>query len=58
MKISEVLKGGKEHEDVNILFTFSLLKPLHVNWMIILYDERTTTSGKNVTLKGCKKQEL
>ena len=54
MKISETLKEGKEHEDINIPFTLSLLKPLHVNCMIKLYNEKTSASGKNATFKRWK----
>ena len=52
-KICEALEsGGKIPEEINVNMNLSTLKPLQADWIIKLYNEMTSLSGKNVILKG------
>ena len=57
-QISEALESGKAPEDIDITLNLSTLKPLQAKWIIELYDEMTSDSGKNVILKGWEKSGI
>ena len=54
-QILEALESGKASEDIDITLNLSTLKPLEAIWIIELYDEMTSESGKNVILKRWEK---
>ena len=57
-QISEALDSGKAPEDIDITLNLSTLKLLQAKWIIQLYDEMTSESGKNVIIKGWEKSGI
>ena len=43
---SELVKGTSI-KDINIKFPLTMMKPLHANWIIQLYNELASEGGKN-----------
>ena len=54
-QICEALESGKVPEEIDVNMNLSTLKPLQADWIIKLYNEMTSLSGKNVILKGWEK---
>ena len=52
-QISEALESGKAPIDIDIT-----LNPLQAKWIVELYDEMISKSGKNMISKGCEKSGI
>lgn len=46
------MDAGQKRDSVDIKLKFSIIKPLHVKWVIELYKEMTSGDGREVCLKG------
>ena len=46
------MDDGLELDSVGIELKLSIIKPLHAKWMMEVYNEMTSTEGKEVCLKG------
>ena len=49
-QIREQLARGVPLEQIDIKFQLTTMKPLHVQWVIDLYNEMTTQNGKDVVI--------
>ena len=56
--IEEGLIEVKDLEDIDILLTLSMLKPVHASWVVDLYNYLTTTKGKVVIENDWKKSGI
>ena len=39
-------------EDIDVQLRLSLLKPLHASWLVDLYNEFTSSKGKDIIISG------
>ena len=53
--VKQQLDAGKPHEKVEVDFCLSILKPLHAQWLVNMYNFFTTEKGKIVISKGWKR---
>ena len=51
-QITDGVNSGKDPGSIEVPLQLSILKPLQAKWIIKLYDEMTSSSGKEVILKG------
>ena len=51
-QITDGVNSGKNPGSIEVPLQLSILKPLQAKWIIKLYDEMTSSSGKEVILKG------
>lgn len=51
-QIGKQMQEGKKLEDVDIPLRLSMLKPLHAQWLVELYNEMTSEKGKEIILSG------
>lgn len=51
-QITDGVNSVKDPDSIDIPLQLSILKPLQAKWIIKLYDEMTSSSGKEVILKG------
>ena len=56
--VKQQLKSGTRLDDVEVDFRLSVLKPLHAQWLVKMYNFFTTERGKGVISKGWKKARL
>ena len=54
-QITDGVNSGKDSGSIEFPLQLSILKPLQAKWIIKLYDEMTSSSGKEVILKGWKR---
>ena len=48
------LEAGTALEDIDIKFLLTVMKPLHVGWLISCYDKLSSSEGRQVVLSGWK----
>ena len=51
-EVQSELKKGTSIEDIDIKFPLTMMKPLHANWIIQLYNELTSEKGQKVIHGG------
>ena len=54
-QISLGLENGVELDDIEDDYRLSVLKPLHVKWLVELYNHMSTDEGKEIVANGSKK---
>ena len=58
LQVSGTLKSRKSPENIDNTLNLTTLNPLQVKWLIKLYDEVKSESGKNVILKEWEKSGI
>ena len=53
-QIREGLDPGKDLEDIEVKTPLSVIKPMHAQWIIELYNELTSSSRREVVVNGWK----
>ena len=53
--VKQQLESGTKLEDVEVHFRLSVIKPLHAQWLVNLYNFFLTKRGRQVMCKGWKK---
>ena len=53
--IREQLESGKQLEDIDVDFCLSVIKPLHVTWLIAMYNLLLNKQGYESRNKGTEK---
>ena len=56
--VKQQLDSGTDLEDVEVDFRLSVLKPMHAQWLVNLYNFFTTKQGAVMIMKGWKKSEI
>ena len=56
--VKQQLDSGTDNEDVEVDFCLSVLKPMHAQWLVNLYNIFTSTKGAEAILKGWKKSGI
>lgn len=51
----QMLDNGKQLDEIEVDLRLSILKPLHAQWLIQMYNYFTTKKGKDITKNGWKK---
>ena len=51
-QVTRQLNDGKQIENVDIPLRLSILKPIHAEWMLSLFNQMTTEEGKEIILSG------
>ena len=51
-QITQVMDAGQEIDSIDIPLKLSIIKPLHANGIIEMYNEMTSAVGREVCLKG------
>ena len=46
------LENRQELDDIEVDYRLSVLKPLHANWLISLYNHMSSPEGKETILSG------
>ena len=54
LEVTKQLDSGKNTEEKEVKLWLSKLKPLHVSWLIELYNHFTSTPGKEIIANGWK----
>ena len=54
-QLTNGMENGIELDDIKIDYRLSVLKPLHVTWLISLYNHMNSPEGKEVSASGWKK---
>ena len=49
------LDSGKTFDGINIKFKLTTMKPLHAGWLIDVYNQLSSSDGKQIILSGCEK---
>ena len=52
--LREGLDSGKDLEDIEVKTPLSVMKPMHAQWIIELYNELTSSSRREVVVNGWK----
>jgi len=54
--VQQQLESEKSAEDIEVDLRLSIIKPLHAQWLVNIYNYFTTaSSGRDIILKGWKK---
>ena len=53
-QIRQALDNGRELEDIDIKVPLSTVKLLHASWLIDMYNEMTSATGRDVIVSGWK----
>ena len=53
--VKQQLETGKALEDIEVDFRLSVIKPLHAQWLVNMYNFFTTNRGRGIIAKGWKK---
>jgi hypothetical protein len=56
--VQKQLQSGANLEDINVDFRLYILKPLHAQWLVNVYNYFTSDKGKDVIAKGWKREEI
>ena len=56
--VKQQLEAGAKLEDIDVDFRLSVLKPLHAQWLVNMYNFFSTERGKLVISKGWKRAEI
>ena len=54
-QVQQQLEGRTNLEDINVDLRLSMIKPLHAQWLVNMYNFFTQPNGRKVILKGWKK---
>ena len=54
----QCLDEGEKFEIIEIEFKLSTMKPLHVKWLMEMYELMTTAPGREICLKGWVKSGI
>ena len=54
-EIQKQVNDGVMFEDVNVDLKLSILMPIHVNWLVEMYNFFASTEGRGYILKGWEK---
>ena len=57
-EIWKELESRKALNDVHIKLTLTILKPLHVSWVIDLYDYLTSQKGAEIIFNGWQSSDI
>ena len=50
-QLTHAMDNGRELDSVDMELKLSVIKPLHAKWMMEVYNEMTSSEGKEVCLK-------
>ena len=53
--IQEGLDAGKALEDIDLDLRLSVIKPLHAQWLVKVFNLFSTTEGRDIIFRGWKK---
>lgn len=53
--VKHQLDSGKEVEDINVDLRLTVIKPLHAQWLVNMYNFFTTKKGMDIVIKGWRK---
>ena len=53
--VKQQLDSGKPLEDIDIDFRLTVIKPLHAQWLVDMFNFFTTQKGAEIITKGWKK---
>ena len=53
--VKQQLDSGRKIDEVDIDLRLTVIKPLHAQWLVDLFNFLTSTKGTEVILKGWKK---
>lgn len=56
--ISKQLEAGKEVEDIEVNLRLTVIKPLHAQWLVDMYNHFSTAIGKEMVSKGWKRAKV
>ena len=56
--VSKQLEAGKNLEDIEVDLRLTVVKPLHAQWLVDMYNYFTTPQGKEIIHKGWKKANI
>ena len=56
--VKQQMDSGIQLEDIEIDFRLTVLKPLHAQWMVNMFNFFTTDKGKEVITKGWKRSGI
>ena len=51
-EVQKQLDSGTSFEDIEVDLRLSVIKPIHVAWLVALYDYLTGAEGRQYILKG------
>lgn len=51
-------QAGKGVKDIEVDLRLTVLKPLHAQWLVDMYNHFSTAIGKEMILKGWKRAEV
>ena len=54
-EVRRQLGCGKDMEDIEVDLRLTVIKPLHAQWLVNMYNYFTTPNGKEIVLKGWRK---
>lgn len=53
--VKQQLDSGKQLEDTDVDFSLTVLKSLHAQWLVNMFDFFTSQTGAEIIIKGWKK---
>ena len=53
--VKQQLESGKQLEDIDVDFRLTVMKPLHAQWLVDMFNFFTTQKGAEIIIKGWKK---
>ena len=53
--VKQQLDSGKQLEDIDVDFRLTILKPLHAQWLVNMFNFFTSQNGAEIIIKGWKK---
>ena len=53
--VTKQLEAGKQVEDIEVDLRLSVIKPLHAQWLVDVYNYFSTDAGREIIFKGWKK---
>ena len=56
--MTKQLESGKSLVDIEVDLRLTVVKPLHAQWLVDMYNYFSTAPGKEVMIKGWKKAEI
>ena len=54
-QVQQQVESGIDLEDVDVDLRLSVIKPLHAQWLVNMYNFFTEPNGRKIVLKGWKK---
>ena len=56
--VKQQLDSGKQLEDIDVDFRLTVLKPLHAQWLVNMFNFFTSQNGAEIIIKGWKKASI